>query len=414
MPDPSGVFRRYYLYQATNVAGFIWPVFTLFLLARGLTFTQIAVLSSISSVVLLVGEVPTGVVGDRVGRRNSLVASKLLMAASLFGFVFVESFLGFVAVYVPWAVGRAFASGSEEAWLYATLERELDAGAFSRVHGRGTAIGQWSMAATMVAGSLLYALERAYPFVAAGALGLVGVGVLLTLPKNPAYAGATGTPDRDRTAREVLVVARDALLAPPLRRFVGYVALFFAVTSAADTYIQPIAIDVFEGTLPMLRVAGAVVPEEAALGVLYAGFTAVAAVASYHAATLEGWLGRTRATLVVPLATAVTLAVPLAVAPLAVPAFFVMKAARSSVTPLVAARLTDHVPDAGRATVLSAASMAYTAVGVPLALAAGAVADATSALAAVAALGGAFLLGAAALAAAGHPTATPRPSAEAD
>ncbi len=397
MAAPASIVRRYYLYEATDVAGFIWPIFTLFLLARGLSFTEIAVLSTVSSVVMVVGELPTGLVGDRLGRRDSLVASKLLMAGSLFGFLVVRSFAGFVAVYVPWALGRAFASGSAEAWLYATLERELDAGAFSRVHGRGRAIGQWAMAATMVLGSVLYVLDPGYPFVASGALGLVGVGVLATLPRTDAGAG-------DRSTGEVLAVARRALAGAGLRRFVAFVALFVGATSAADTYVQPIAVDVFEGLLPVLRVAGRTVPPEATLGLLYAGFTAVAAVASYHAATLEARLGRERAVAGVVVATAVALVVPLAVAPLAVPAFFAMKAARSGITPLVGAHLNDAIDDAGRATVLSAASMAYTLAGVPLALGAGVVADALDPLVALGGLGAAVLVGAAALSVGGSPT----------
>lgn len=391
MADAASIVRRYYLYEATNVAGFIWPIFTLFLLARDLTFTQIAVLSTVSSVVMVGGELPTGLVGDRLGRRDSLVASKLLMAGSLFGFLVVESFLGFVVVYVPWALGRAFASGSAEAWLYATLERELDAGAFSRVNGRGRAIGQWSMAATMVAGSVLYVLDNGLPFLAGGALGLVGVGVLATLPRTD--AGRT-----DRSTGEVLAVARRALSAPDLRYFVAFVALFVGATAAADTYIQPIAVDVFDDALPVVRVAGETVPPAATLGVLYAGFTAVAAVASYHAASLESRLGRLRATAVLPVATALSLVVPLALAPVAVPAFFVMKAARSAVRPLASAHLNDAIDDAGRATVLSAASMAYTLAGVPLALGAGVVADAARPLVALGALGAALLAGGAVVA----------------
>jgi hypothetical protein len=39
--------------------GFFWPVFTRFLLAHDLSFTQIALLNSVSAGVVVVGELPT-------------------------------------------------------------------------------------------------------------------------------------------------------------------------------------------------------------------------------------------------------------------------------------------------------------------------------------------------------------------
>ncbi len=70
------LIRRYYLYRATLSVGFITPIFTLFLL-RSLTFTQLGALSALYGRFRSVGEIPTGYVGDRLGRRASLLLSVL-------------------------------------------------------------------------------------------------------------------------------------------------------------------------------------------------------------------------------------------------------------------------------------------------------------------------------------------------
>jgi len=68
--SPTNVLK-YYLYKSTKAVEFYRPIMYLFFLAQGLTFTQIAILEAIYNLTTLVGEIPTGYIGDRVGRRNS-------------------------------------------------------------------------------------------------------------------------------------------------------------------------------------------------------------------------------------------------------------------------------------------------------------------------------------------------------
>jgi len=371
----DGVVRRYYLYRATATVGFVTPVFTVFLL-RDLSFAELGSLSALYSALVVLGEVPTGYVGDVLGRRNSLVLAAVFKAASLVGFVVAESYPAYVLLYVLWAAGLTFDSGSLSAWLYETLEERLDATVFTRVRGRGESINGWVGAVTMVAGGLLYTLDPRYPFALATAWVLLGVPVLLTLPE----PGAAG--DRRASLRTVAGMARDALLSPPLRALVLYTAVAFGAVSAAQLYVQPIAVDVLSGVaLP------GDLPPAASLGLLYAGFTAVAAFASYHAATVEDALGRARAIALLPLGVAAVMVVPLALPLLAFPAFFVMRAADPLLRPISQAVINDELGTAGRATVVSGVSMVYGLVRAPLALGGGFLADATSALAALAGFG---------------------------
>ena len=384
MTEPRGgsrVVRRYYLYRATATVGFVTPIFTIFLL-RELSFSQLGALSGLYSALVVLGEIPTGYVGDRVGHRNSLVIGAGCKAASLLGFVVAETFPAFVVLYVFWAAGLTFDSGSRSAWLYETLAERLDESAFTRVRGRGESVNRWIGAGTMVLGSLLYVGDPRLPFVAATGLTLLGVPVLLSLPE-PGSAGR-----RRIELDEIVGLVWGTLSGPSLRSFVGYTALALGSVSAAQLYVQPIAVDV----LSRIETFGTM-PPAATLGILYAAFTAVAAVASYYADVVEDALGRRRTLLFLPVGTAALMIVPLAVPALAFPAFFAMRGVDPLVRPVTHAHLNEHVGSAGRATVISASSMVFGLVRTPLSLAGGVLADATSALAAVAAFGGAFLVG---------------------
>lgn len=411
LPTPrSPSIGKYYLYQATSTVGFITPVFVLFLLARELSFAQIAALSAINWVTVTLGEVPTGYLGDRIGRRNSLLASTTLMALSMLGFVVADSFPSFVILYVLWGIGMTFTSGSESAWLYETLKSDLAEGEFTRIRGRGGSIKRWVGAVTMTVGGFLYVADHTLPFLVGTAWHILGVPILLTMSHNPGYGtedpGNTGGGEEVSAEREgpgpigsieALGLVRNALLEPPLRSFVLYVGLLFAAVGAANTYVQPITVDVFETHLRAIETL-LPVPPEATLGVMYAGFQAVSAVASYYAGEVEAVLGvRDSVRFGVPL-VGVALVVPLAVPVLAIPVFFAMRAASTVAQPIASRHLNDRIASAGRATVLSAASMAYAILRIPLILAGGIAADVLGPLVAVAGFGTVVLVAAAAIA----------------
>ena len=373
---PSAVYG-YYCYQATVSFGFFSPIFTLFLLYRNLDYTQIALLSTLYSSLTIVGEVPTGYVGDRIGWRNSLVVSSVCMTLSVLGFVVVRSFLALAGLYVLWTFALVFRSGSGDAWLYEFLRDELGTDQFARVRGRGMAVNRAVTVVTVLAGGVLYGLDPRLPFLASGVLNGTGVLVLLSLPRERASADG----DRDTLSPlDAIRVIRRRLSKPPLRSFVAYVALFFAGTGAVESYVQPIA----TGALS--------IPVEF-MGPLYAGFTLVSAVLSYHAGTIEERFGIRATTTVVPLVLGVSLVAPVFVPILALPMFFVRTGSGSLLHPLVNQYINDNSETVGRATVLSAASMVYALVRLPLVLAGGVLADAYSPIFTVAVVGGVVLVG---------------------
>jgi predicted MFS family arabinose efflux permease len=377
---PPAPVLKFYLYQASISFGFFTPIFTLFLLHRGLDYTQIAALSSIYAALTVVGEIPTGYVGDRIGRRDSLLVSSAFMTLSLLGFLVARSFLALAVLYVLWTLSLVFRSGSADAWLYDALaaDADVDETDFARVRGRGAAVNRGVTVLTMLAGGVLYSVRPTLPFLASAVLNGGSVAVLLTLPRNPQY---TEQADDDAlTVFDAVPVIRRHLTRPPLRSFVLYVALFFGTVAAIDTYVQPIA----------TRTLGLPV---STMGPLYAGFTLASAVAGYAAGDVQRRLGVRGATLSVPVLVGVSLLLPLAAPAFAFPMFFLLRGSRTLLQPIVTQYLNDHAESAGRATILSAASMVYALVRLPLYLAGGVVADRFSPVVAVAALGAVLLLG---------------------
>lgn len=88
----------------------------LYSLSVGLSFTQITVLEATYNLTTVLGKVPTGYVGDRVGRRNNLLVGTTLIALTLVGIGLAGSFPALVGCT---SAGRwsKLRSDSADAWL---------------------------------------------------------------------------------------------------------------------------------------------------------------------------------------------------------------------------------------------------------------------------------------------------------
>jgi MFS family permease len=389
----SQVILRYYLYRATARPGFHYPVYTLFLLFNGLSLTQIGLIASIQSVVVVTSEIPTGYVGDRIGRRNSLAVGAFIMLISNASYLVATDFIGFTFTFVTLSFGGTFVSGSGSAWLYDTLAEHDIEDEFTRISGRARAIGQWVSAASLVAGGFLYAVNRFYPFYAGVVVAAISLVLVLRLPQNRAYDDNEDTDDERMTIVDALPIIRDQLRAPSLRSFVLYLALFSGALMTMDMWIQPIAQNTLEASVgPTLESWG--LPESGIIGLLYAAFTAVSAIVTDYASDLEELLGARYAFMLIPASIAATYVLAGLFPLLAFPMFFVMKGGSSLLRPIQNRYINDNIQSVGRATLLSSVAMLTQVAGIPFRVGSGLLADRYTTLTAVAILGAVFLVAA--------------------
>jgi len=334
---------RYYAFRTTNSAGFYLPVAIYFLVDNGYGTDFVLFSYAVFSLASVAAEIPSGYVGDLVGRRGSLALGAALRVVAIGTYPFVvESAAAVLALHVVWATGRAFRSGTQDAWLYEILQARFDASEFARIEGRGSTALLVTSAVTAVAGGLLYAVDPAYPFLANAALAAVGLPMLYSFPT---VAGTVSDgPDEVFTVREAVDVLRLQASRPAVRWLVAYAALFAALFTVTRSLEQP-----------ALKAVGFPV---AGLGVLYAAFKLVSAGAAASAGWFHDTLGTRRVfALLVP---AYLLAYgSLAVAPmLVVPVLFFNRSRRLITRPIRNQYLNDRLEDVGRATVLSGAAMA--------------------------------------------------------
>ncbi len=378
LDDPTSLILRYYLFMGTSTIGSFIAVWIVLLEdVRGFSFTAIMALDAIFFAVIVLAEVPTGYLGDRLGRRNALLVGSLVSAGAAIAFGFVESVPAFAAVFGVWGFAITLRSGNDSAWLYDAL---LEAGrpeTFARVRGRSISVFLLANAATAVLGGVLFELHPSAPFVATGVFGLLSAGVLLTMPEPRTTDGA------ETFGLEEARVALGTLARPGLRWFVVYTAGAFAIGWSADLFVQPIALRA--GLTP------------AGIGGFYAGLMLAAAAGSAASARVAEELGLARVILAAPFALGVLFLGVGAAAVAVIPAFVGMRVVLNLVQPVAETYLNDRTASIGRATVLSGWSMAFSLVTIPVKLASGPVADALGPSLTVALLGAALIALAAAV-----------------
>jgi DHA3 family tetracycline resistance protein-like MFS transporter len=134
----------------------------------GLSPFQLVLVGTTLMVVIMLSEVPTGVLADTYSRRLSVIIGVALMGA---GFILggaIANFAVILAAQVVWGVGATCTSGALEAWIADELGgRNLDA-----VYLGGAQIG-YAGALAGIAGSVaLASLRLNLPLVVSGAIGV--------------------------------------------------------------------------------------------------------------------------------------------------------------------------------------------------------------------------------------------------
>lgn len=387
---PPAPVLRYYAFRASQRAGFTVPIFVLFFTGRGLSLAQVGVLEALWTVTVLVCETPTGYLGDRLGRRRGLAVGTLLAAAGSVAFVFAHTFAAFAAVIVLRGIAATFKSGTDAAWLYDTLRERAAEDRYAHVAGRAGAVGRVTHGGAALVGAPLFALDPTWPWLVEGAVGASGVLVLATVSEPSRRSGEPAGDDPDDAGpdnpdprpdlRRALGQVRKTLGTREVCVFVALVGLLTALLNTVEIFVQPTSVEV-------------VGIDPAHLGVLYAGFTLVAAAMSARVGWLQARVGVRRWFLAAPAVLGVVL-VAVAVAPvLAIPAFVLARAVSAGSGPLAGQYLNDRTASEGRATVLSAASTVRSAVTAPMNVLGGALATALALPVGLGILGGVLLVG---------------------
>src|SRR5262245_38137149 len=204
---------RYFVYIALKGFGLglflaVWVIYLQ--QQRGLSLSQAALIDVTFFVAAAFAEVPTGIVADRFGRKTSLTAGAALMSLGILDWTIAPTLPLIMLAYVAMGVGITFLSGAEDAFFYESLQVLGRGGDYSRLLGRVSAIFPGALALGSVSGGLLAAIDVVLPFLMAGLVFLLTLGIVLTFkePQTQEPSSAPARPSFDQVLRQSLTLLR--------------------------------------------------------------------------------------------------------------------------------------------------------------------------------------------------------------
>jgi MFS family permease len=329
--------RWFYVYRFLANLTLWLPIWILYLQRqRGLTLGQISALDAPFWLVVVLAQVPTGAFADRFGRRQALLAGNAILALAYLVFGLASSYPVILASYVVWAIGMAFRSGADLAFLYDTLAALDRLDEYSRAAGRSFSLMALAGIVSLIAGAWLADVTRLdVPVVTTAGIALLSVAVVVLLYEPPRLRGETPS--------MLAAVRRGTSIAwrePRLRYVIG-----FAATVRAASFVPVLF------TQPFLEHIGAPV---GSYGLLQTPARIGAVIAALWSYRLMRSLGEERGLPALALwLCGWMLLLALWDDPLAFVAFPLLAIGFAGADPVFSSYLNRHIPAAERATVLS-------------------------------------------------------------
>jgi MFS family permease len=296
------------------------------------------------SIFSLVGNIPTGILADKLGKRQALVLGYIFDVLGLSSMLFLPNVAGLFIAYSALGFGDSFLSGSEEALMYESSENKT---IYRKNYGALLANETLAFAAaTLIAGILTawigqpaYRLLILFTLLADALAACIALGLHNVISTH--YADATEKPSN----LDVLKQSVNVLWKSSIIRALAIVSL---LTLSGEYFLYSVYQPYFiHNHVPAFF-----------LGLVLSLGGLLNFVVMRYGYVLEKWLSLEKILLLLnALMGLIYIAMAVFVSPIAlVPLFIVLKGLFNSQMPIVSDYVNENTPDHIRATVLSSMS----------------------------------------------------------
>jgi MFS family permease len=239
---------------------FFEPFLLLYFLEQGLSFFEIGILISIREISTGILEIPTGIVADSYGRRNSMIFSFISYIVSFLIFYFFPSFTFYIVAMLFFAGGEAFRTGTHKAMIleYLTIKNikhlKVEYYGYTRSWSqKGSAVS-----ALLAGAVVIFAGSYQYIFLASVVPYIAELLLMISYPKE--LNGIINKHSHPNILKEIILNLKKTFMnffatfkQPVLRKAVINSALFDGFFRAVKDYIQPV-LKTFVLSVPFLPV----------------------------------------------------------------------------------------------------------------------------------------------------------------
>ncbi|MBN2259012.1 MAG: MFS transporter [Clostridiales bacterium] len=334
--------KLFYLFSMFDELLILGPIIVIYLFFKGLTFSQIMLLQSISALAIVVFEVPTGAVADKIGRKFSIASSKFVWIVSLLFYIFGNSFMLFAVAEILFSIGITLKSGADTALLYDTLKSLDRTEEFTAIQGKARSYIYLTQGFGAIVASLIYSINEYLPMLFSIGFMVVAFMIIL-LFKEPIIEDKKGRYG-DKYFKHIMDSAKYVAHHPKIRSVMFFAMIFFAYMRAGFWLYQPY--------MESVNI------EVKYFGVFFFIFNMIAAYASRNASRIMKYTKNHTLMMMLGLLAVSFLAMGASHIWLGALLILPQQMARGMYTPIINKYTNKHIPSNKRATVLSFISLA--------------------------------------------------------
>lgn len=166
--------RIYFIFNFINRFMVYMPVFVLFFKEKGLSQVHIMMIMSAYNISVMVAEIPTGVIADKISRKTSIMIGSVVQGLSMFCMAFSANFPVLIVIEIVFGIGLTFQSGAMSAMFYDYLKEIGREELYPDLEGKrwacvfasqaiasilGGVLAEYNIASTLVLTAIAYCLS---------------------------------------------------------------------------------------------------------------------------------------------------------------------------------------------------------------------------------------------------------------
>jgi len=151
--------RAYFIYYIATQAVFDRGIFILFLLSQGFSNGEIGLLQSVLFVAAFLFEIPTGLLGDKYGRKKSVVLGLLVYIGYCFGVISFTGLTAFIGFYAVYGLAMSLVSGSDRSLIFDLYKQQNCESGFIRLESLSRSVGSIVLGLAIILGGVLQTIS---------------------------------------------------------------------------------------------------------------------------------------------------------------------------------------------------------------------------------------------------------------
>jgi MFS family permease len=216
----------------------------LFLLEKGMGYSEIGIMYAVKEIALNLFEIPSGIFADTWGRKSTLAGSFVFYIISFSVFYFSNSFVLFLLAFALFGVGDAFRTGTHKGMMMDYLKMNNWGEHKTMYYGHTRAWSQRGLAISSLIGGLIVFQQGNFEVIFLYSIipYLLNLLLLLSYPGNLNYSGEKKEQRSWRDMKDTFTDFWKIVKRPAVFALITNTAAHSAFQKAIKDYIQPVMV----------------------------------------------------------------------------------------------------------------------------------------------------------------------------